>query len=217
VARVLALFDLDGTITRHDTLLPYLGGFLRQQPGRLLRLPQALPPLGRFALGCAGRGELKAAWIRAVLGASTRAELQDWTARFVPQLVGNGLIADALAAIEAHRRAGDHLVLLSASPDLYVPAIGRALGFDQVLCTGVEWNGEHLSGRLTTPNRRGAEKARCLEALRQQHAALPIVAYGNAAGDLEHLALADRAVLVNGSVHARRSAARLGVPCVTWH
>jgi phosphatidylglycerophosphatase C len=214
---VLALFDLDGTITRHDTLLPYLGGFLRQRPGRLLRLPQALPALGRFVLGRAGRGELKAAWIRAVLGGSTRAQLQAWTARFVPQLIGHGLHADALAAIEAHRRAGDHLVLLSASPDLYVPAIGRALGFDAVLCTGVEWNGEHLSGRLTTPNRRGTEKARCLEALRQQHAALPIVAYGNAAGDLAHLALADRAVLVNGSVRARRAAARLGVASVTWH
>jgi phosphatidylglycerophosphatase C len=205
---VLALFDLDGTITRHDTLLLYLVGFLRQQPGRLLRVPQALPPLGRFALGRADRGELKAAWIRVVLGGTTRAE---------PQLIGNGLIADARAAIEAHRRAGDYLVLLSASPDLYVPAIGRALGFDEVLCTGVEWNGDHLSGRLTTPNRRGAEKARCLEALRQRHAALPIVAYGNAAGDLEHLALADRALLVNGSAHARRAAARLGVDSVTWH
>lgn len=214
---MLALFDLDGTITRRDTLLPYLGGFLWQQPGRLLLLPQALPPLGRFALGRSGRGELKAAWIRVVLGGSTRAELQDWTARFVPRLIGNGLIADALSAIEAHQRAGDHLVLLSASPDLYVPAIGRALGFDQVLCTGVGWNGEHLSGQLTTPNRRGAEKARCLEALRQQHEALPIVAYANGAGDLPHLALADRAVLVNGGVHTRRAAARLGITCVTWH
>jgi phosphatidylglycerophosphatase C len=214
---VLALFDLDGTITRHDTLLPYLCGFLRQRPAQLLRLPQALPPLARFALGRADRGELKAAWIRAVLGGCTRAQLQDWTTRFVPHLIGHGLIAAALAAIEAHRRAGDQLVLLSASPDLYVPAIGRDLGFDEVLCTGVEWNGEHLSGRLSTPNRRGAEKARCLEALRLQYAPLPIVAYGNAAGDLQHLALADRAVLVNGSAHARRAAARLGVACVTWH
>jgi phosphatidylglycerophosphatase C len=214
---VLALFDLDGTITRHDTLLPYLGGFLRQHPARLLRVPQTLPALARYALRHGGRGELKAAWLRTVLGGSTRAEVQAWTARFVPQLIAHGLHADALAAIEAHRRAGDYLVLLSASPDLYVPAIGRALGFDQVVCTGVEWNGDELSGRLTTPNRRGAEKARCLQALRQQHAQLPIVAYGNAAGDLEHLALADRAVLINGSAHARTAAARLGIPCVTWH
>jgi len=213
---VLALFDLDGTITRQDTLLPYLCGFLRQQPARLLRLPQGLAPLARFALGRADRGELKAGWIRTVLGGSTRTQLQAWTARFVPPLIGHGLIADAVAAIQAHQRAGDRLVLLSASPDLYVPAIGRALGFDQAVCTGVEWNGEHLTGRLSTPNRRGAEKARCLEALRQQYAPQQIVAYGNAAGDLQHLALADRGTLVNGSPPARWAAARLGVACRTW-
>ena len=214
-ARALALFDLDGTITRHDTLLPYLSGYLRQGRPRLRRLMQVLPALGRFALG-RDRGELKAAWISAILGGRTRAELDAWTARFVPRLIRHGLIADALAAIEAHRSAGDHLVLLSASPDLYVPAIGRALGFAEVLCTGVEWNGDHLSGRLATPNRRGPEKARCLEALRRQHGALPVVAYGNAAGDLEHLALADRGVLVNGSPRARRRAARLRIACATW-
>jgi len=215
-ARALALFDLDGTITRHDTLPRYLSGYLRQNPARLLRLPQVLPALGRFAQRPYDPGELKAAWLRTILGAESRAELDAWTARFVPQVIGNGLIADALAALEAHRSAGDHLVLLSASPDLYVPAIGRALGFAEVLCTGVGWNGDHLSGRLTTPNRRGAEKARCLEALRRQHPALPIVAYGNAAGDLQHLALADRGVLVNGTAPARRAAARLGVACLTW-
>ena len=34
-------------------------------------------------------------------------------------------------AIAAHARAGDHLVLLSASTDLYVPAIAQALGFQR--------------------------------------------------------------------------------------
>ena len=151
-----------------------------------------------------------------MLGGASHSEIEAWTARFVPALLRNGLHADAGAAIAAHRSAGDHLILLSASPDLYVPDIGRALGFDEVLCTGVEWHGERLSGRLTTANRRGAEKARCLEALRRAHPQLPIVAYGNAASDLAHLALADRAVLVNGSPGARRHAAELGIARAIW-
>ena len=32
------MFDLDGTITRHDTLLPYLLYALGRHPRRLLRL-----------------------------------------------------------------------------------------------------------------------------------------------------------------------------------
>jgi len=190
---------------------------LRSHPARLAHLPLVLAALARFALLNPDRGALKSACIRAVLGGASRSEIQGWTARFVPQLVRDDVRADARAAIAAHRDAGDHLVLLSASPDLYVPAIGRALGFDEVVCTGVEWGGERLSGRLTTANRRGAEKARCLGALRQQYPQLPIVAYGNATADLAHLALADRGVLVNGSSAARRRAAELGVAPAVWH
>ena len=210
------MFDLDGTLTRHDTLLPYLAGFLRQHPQRLARLPQALPVITRFALGRADRGAVKSAAIRAVLGGRGRAEIEAWTSEFVARLLARGLHADALAALQAHRRAGDLLVLLSASPDLYVPAIGRALGFAQSVCTEVEWEGDHLTGRLKTPNRRGAEKARCIATLRREHPGLRLIAYGNAASDLAHLALADRATLVNGTAGARRDAARRNVDCVTW-
>jgi HAD superfamily phosphoserine phosphatase-like hydrolase len=156
-------------------------------------------------------------WIAAILGGCTRAEIASWTARFVPQLIESGLIADARATLEQHRRAGDYLVLLSASPDLYVAEIGRALGFAETVCTGIEWVNGHLTGRLATPNRRGAEKARCLAALRTEHPGLPVTAYGNAASDLPHLALAERGVLVNGPAAARRQALRLGVACAHWH
>jgi phosphatidylglycerophosphatase C len=213
---VLALFDLDGTITRHDTLAAYLAGFLRRHPDRALRLPQALPALTRFALGRADHGQLKSAWLHAVLGGRTRAELEAWTALFVPRLIGRGLCAAAVAAAAAHREAGDLLVLMSASPDIYVPAVGRALGFARTLCTGVEWDGDRLTGRLTTPNLRGAEKARCVAALRLEYPGLAIVAYANAASDLDHLALADRAALVNGSGGARREAARRGITSLQW-
>jgi phosphatidylglycerophosphatase C len=142
--------------------------------------------------------------------------IADWTARFVPQVVARGLWSDARAALEHHRRAGDTLVLLSASPDLYVPALGNALGFRETLCTQVKWDGDQLVGSLAGPNRRGAEKARCLLELRARYPRRPVVAYANAASDLQHLALAERGVLVNGSLSAQRAARSLGVECVRW-
>ena len=213
---MLVVFDLDGTLTRGDTLGRYLGAYLRRHPARLLQLVRVLPVLARFAAGRADRGALKAAWNAAVLDGCSRAELEGWTAHCVPQLIAHGLRHDALGALEGHRRAGDALVLLSASPDLYVPAIGRALGFTETVCTGLEWERDRLTGRLTTPNRRGAEKARCLEALRLRYPQLPVTAYANAASDLEHLRLADRAVLVNGGWCARRQAARSNIARVRW-
>jgi phosphatidylglycerophosphatase C len=212
----LALFDLDGTITRHNTLAPYAIGLLLRHPARMPRVLSVLPALARFVLGRCDHGELKAAFIHKTFGGLERRDLDAWTARFVSRLLRKGLFADARAAIERHRLHGDTLALLSASIDLYVPAIGKALGFDDTVCTGVAWDGTRLLGTLTTPNRRGEEKVRCLQALRARHQNLPVVAYGNAQSDLAHLRLAERGILVNGSRAAVRQAAGEGISCVTW-
>ncbi|HEV7716642.1 MAG TPA: HAD-IB family phosphatase, partial [Steroidobacteraceae bacterium] len=136
--------------------------------------------------------------------------------RFVSPLLVNGVFPDAMERIAEHRRNGDVLVLMSASPDLYVPAIARALGFSDVTCTKVRWDGDRLNGELTTANCRGMEKARRFELLRAQHPGVPTVAYGNAASDLDHLRLATRGVLLNGSDAARHQAAQMGVACENW-
>ena len=213
----LAVFDLDGTITRHDTLVPYALGYVVRK--RLWRFPAVLlvlPALLGHALGLIDRGQLKSAFIRATLGGCRRNDLERWTGAFVTRLLARGVFAQALQAIQVHAGAGDHLVLLSASTDLYVPAIAQALGFREVICTGLRWDGERLGGTLTTPNRRGEEKARCVAALRARYPRVPATAYGNAASDIAHLKLVEQGVLVNGSGAARRAATNLGITCVDW-
>ena len=213
----LAVFDLDGTITRHDTLVPYALGFvLRRSIWRLPALLLVLPAVLAHAVGLIDRGRLKSAFILAMLGGCRRKALALWTAAFVGRLLQRGVFPQAIAAIQAHVRSGDHLVLLSASTDLYVPAIGLALGFQEVICTGLRWRGDRLIGTLTTPNRRGEEKARCMAALRKRFPNMASVAYGNAASDLAHLRLVDRGVLVNGSASARRTAMSEGIGCTDW-
>lgn len=213
----LAVFDLDGTITRHDTLAPYaLGYVVCKGPWRLPALLLVLPALLGHAVGLVDRGGLKSAFIRATLGGSRRKDLERWTATFVRRLTARGVFAQALEAIEMHARAGDHLFLLSASTDLYVPAIAHALGFREVICTGLRWDGERLGGTLATPNRRGEEKARCVAVLRARYPGVSAVAYGNAASDITHLKLVEQGVLVNGSAAARRAAMQAGISCVDW-
>ena len=212
----LALFDLDGTITRHDTLIQYVLGYLKSRPWRLFGFLLVLPMALLHLLRIVDRGALKASLIHWTLGGSTREELEAWNARFVPALLAGGLFRDALERIAQHRQSGDVLVLMSASPDLYVPAIARELGFSETTCTGVRWNGDRLHGALTTANCRGEEKARRLELLRASHPNLPTVAYGNADSDIPHLKLVDRGVLVNGNRAARDHAAKTGVHCENW-
>jgi phosphatidylglycerophosphatase C len=213
----LVFFDLDETITRHDTLFPYALGFaLRRKPWRIPLLATVVPPVIGFLLGRNDEGKVKETFIKATLGGSRRAEITEWTARFVPRLLAGGLFADAVERVAEHRRQGDYLILMSASTDLYVPAIARELGFNETVCTQVRWDGDTLDGSLTTPNRKGREKARCFTSLKGRHPGLPTVAYGNSFSDLPHLCLANRGVLVNGSAKARLAAESFGVSCVRW-
>lgn len=214
--RRLAVFDLDGTITYRDTLWPYVRGFLQDSCRSQWRLLRVIPAVLGFAAGRADHGDVKSAFIRTTLGGALRADLQAWTARFVDDIVMHRCFAAALAAVAGHRARGDALVLMSASTDLYVPAIGQRLGFTDTVCTGVRWNGERLDGRLSTPNRRGEEKVHCFEALKARYPGLPTVAYGNASSDLPHLRLADQAFLVNANARARRAARRLNVGLGAW-
>jgi phosphatidylglycerophosphatase C len=214
----LVVFDLDETITRHDTLLPYAWGFmLRNTPWRIPLLLGILPAVVEFLLGVADEGRVKESFIRAAIGASRRARIERWTARFVSRLLARGLFAAALERIAEHRRCGDYLVLMSASTDLYVPEIARELGFAETICTEVRWNSDRLDGSLATPNRKGAEKARCFIRLRERHPGLASTAYGNSRSDLAHLRLASHGFLVNGSARARRAAQSFGVTCIEWH
>lgn len=212
----VAVFDLDGTITSRDTLGPFLLGYLARHPSRawhLWRLPFSLL---RYALGLSDRGGLKASLIRQVIGRAPRAQVEAWAEEFCESRLPPMLNPGALDAIARHRDAGDRLVLLSASVDLYVPRIGQRLGFDETLCTGVSWQGDRLEGRLTTRNRRGAEKRRCIEALRERYPDATFAAYGNAASDFEHLALVEAPLVVNAGAATRRRARDLGLKSGEW-
>lgn len=204
----LAVFDLDGTITRRDTFGPFLWGYLWRRPWRLARAPLALPAAASFLLD-RDRGALKGAVIRALLGGAPGAGLASWAERYVERVLSAGLYAEALAAIAMHRSRGDRLLLMSASTDLYVPLIGRALGFDEIICTQVRWRVDgSLDGRLAGANCRGEEKRRCLAAVVARDAPTRIYAYGDSGADLLHMHLVQEGYLINASprLAARRGA-----------
>lgn len=211
----IAIFDLDGTITHRDTLFPLVLRQLTRRPWRLLRLLGVVPGTVRYLFD-RDRGALKQALLRATLRGMTRDELTQVSAEFVRDTIEHRCFRDAFTAIRRHRDAGHHLVLMSASVDFYVPEFGRQLGFDQVISTGAAWNGERFDGTLTTPNRRGEEKAICLRALVDERRDGDTFAYGNSDSDLPHLRIARHGLLVNGSLAARRAAAALGVSTAEW-
>lgn len=212
----LVFFDLDGTISRHDTLIGYVTGYALRHPWRLLAFVRVLPALAAYFLGARDRGRLKAALIHAVLGGATRAQVAEWTAAYLPKLLRRGVFPEAIEAIRRHRAAGDHLILMSATVDLYVPELARALGFHEHICTTVAWRDDRLEGWLTSANVRDEEKARQLKRVAPRFPGRQIVGYGNSMPDLPHLRLVDQAYLINPNKRLRRAAKHLPVNFNLW-
>jgi len=211
----IAVFDLDNTITRGDSLARFLRYALARRPGRAWRLFLFPWFAIRYAL-TRDRGRFKGSLLHATVGGLTRTQATALVDGFVSGFPDSALRPGALAAIAKHRRDGERLILLSASPDLYVEPLGRRLGFSQVMASKVRWDGDRLDGHLAGPNMRGAEKLRAIEAIRGANRGSSIAAYGDASADLEHLRAVDSPTLVNGKPAARRAAQALGIPWLDW-
>ena len=140
-----------------------------------------------------------------MLAGVPRAPLVEAAESFADHVVASGLRADVRERVDWHRGQGHELVLVSASPELYVAPIGRRLGFDAVLATRLEVDADdRFTGRLLGANCRGPEKVVRLREWRGDDLALAY-AYGDSAGDREMLALATTAVKLARS--RRRGAA----------
>lgn len=215
-SRRLAVFDLDGTLTRADSFGPFVLGLLREHPWRALRLPLLLFPALGYLLRMVDRGGLKGSVLRLLFGGLPRATVEEFAGRYARHVVEQQMFAEGVAALRGHLTNDDPVVLLSASPDLYVPRIGTLLGVHETHCTRIRWNGDRLDGRLDGLNRRDEEKLRVIRQLRAANPGLPVIAYGNSAPDLVHMRHCEQAVYVNAdSALASRLTAE-GIRCVTW-
>ena len=204
-SRTVAAFDLDGTLTRGDTLIPFLCR-ARGVSRTSLALVANSFLVTHALMSPTRRHDAKQALLAHLLGGQQVEALKETAEAFADHVVSRRLCSTAMERVERHRRAGHELVVVSASPELYVAPIGRRLGFAAVLATRLEVGPDgRLTGRITGPNCRGPEK---VARLRDWTGDRPVAlyAYGDGAGDRELLAAAGNAFrLCRGGITRRGS------------
>ena len=203
----VAAFDFDGTLTRGDTLLPFLATALGW-PRFAWALLRSSPYLVGHALRLVRNDIAKARLFKATLQGVPTAEVQRWAELWArEQLPGQmrGAQDPTMARLAWHRAAGHCCVLVSASPDIYLERAAAVLGFDGLVCTQMEielqgpGSGEALTGRMKTPNCHGEQKVIRLQAwLAERYdaaalASMTLYAYGDTSGDKPMLRMAQKA------------------------
>lgn len=215
----IAVFDLDGTLSRRDTFLPFLLGYLRRNPARWSALPRLAVATAAYYAGFIDNHALKASFLTAIVGGATKDELRPWTATFLDRLIRTGLRPDALAALAAHRAAGATTVLATASPELYVRPLAARLGFDAMIATRLERDADgRFTGRLDGGNCHGPEKATRFARWRASgQASGAITVYTDHHADLPLLAMADHLFAVSPTRRLRQAAANGSISLVAWN
>ena len=195
----VAAFDVDGTITRRDCVVPFLVRLRGRVPLALRLLARPLN-LGRAAVA-RDRDALKELATQAALSGLSWEEIEGQANDFADTVVRTGLRDDTLARLRWHREQGHTIVFVSASLEVYLREIARRIGVDAVLGTRlvVDASGT-CTGRLDGPNCRGPEKEVRLRRWMAENglAGVPVWAYGDSSGDDQLLAMADHPLRVDG-------------------
>ncbi len=193
---VVAAFDFDGTLTRRDTLGPFLAYSL----GRwryLWLLVRCSPWLIAYVFGLINNHLAKAKLLHLAMAGKSRQLVQRWAQSFIQERLPALLNDWGLKQLRHHQQLGHVCIIVSASPGFYLHEAGRFLSIDTVLCTEMEVDSTTYSGRMSTPNCHGPEKvARLRQWLLARYPdgfSPPIHAYGDSKGDLPMLEFASRA------------------------
>ena len=195
-SRPLAVFDFDGTLVRGDSFLPFVLSYARSR--RRLRPFLTLPVyLGLYATRLLSDRRAKERVLVSFLRGEPKALVTEHASRFWDRWVRPRLYAEVLARLREHQSAGHRVVLLSASPEVYIPVIGQFLAVDEVICTRVKALADSWDGALDGPNCKGAEKVTALQRyLQMDTPPRGSSAYGDSRSDLPVLRWVESGFLV---------------------
>jgi phosphatidylglycerophosphatase C len=218
IAPVIAVFDLDRTITRMGTFTPFLMHCVPARQRTLERLPMAIWLSAIYHLGLISRDKVKARMLDVNIVGVTRAQIAAWADTYVEKCLEGHVRPGALTAIKKHRAAGDHLVLATASFDFYAQVFADTLGFDHLIATKSTWDDRgRLRAALGSENCYGQVK---FDAVQDYvAAAIPrprVIAYSDHHSDVELLRWADQGVAVNPNGRFHRVAKANGFQIVDW-
>ncbi len=210
--RKLALFDFDDTMIRGDSIARLVrrlyikghlstGGLLKTLWGTLLW------KLGRMPVE-----DIKTLSLSPLVR-MPREEAAAFCRRFVEEELVPGLYPDAVKQMQRHRDAGDLVLLVSASPEVYLAYLADVLPVDGIIATRTDGQFRVVLNVVKDEKNRQITlwlKERGIEA-DWAHSA----AYGDSSNDLHMLGMVGKPHLVNPSRKTRKRGQ--GIPVLHWH
>ncbi|HCE14134.1 MAG TPA: hypothetical protein DEQ37_03005 [Clostridiales bacterium] len=196
----IAFFDFDDTLAHGDSILPFLLYCIRKRISPRRQLVKAAGAFLYWKLRPSRASRAKSATLSFLKGRSAD-EMLDVARAFFRDEYLPRFYQDGLTELWSLRSQGMKLVVVSASPDVYMRALPEFMPLDAVLSTRCEVGGDGRYTGQVGENCKGEEKVRRIEQyLKENGFVLDMKcssAYGDSPSDADMMALVNRAVLVN--------------------
>lgn len=189
----LALFDFDNTLSICDSFLP----FIIFTAGPVKFLKGVLKLFLRRLSGPIERREAKQILAQATLKGLSLDRFKTSSDEFAKLFLSLAINSSQLAALNRHREKGDRLLIVSASPRLYLESLVNQFGVELIATELIVTDGI-ISGEIKGENCRGPEKVRRISEVLKISDYTSISAYGDSDGDKEMLEIANSPVYRGG-------------------
>lgn len=200
----LSIYDLDKTITRRATFVPFLRhAVMRSAPWRLILLPVVALITLAYGLKLINRGRLKEINLGLLIGHHIdEATLTKLSRSFAVDTLNNNILIKAVEQITQDRAEGHRIVVASASYHFYVAEIGHLLGIDDIIATRTTAIAPGaISPHIDGQNCYGATKFSMIKAWMEEQGIVrgetDIRFYSDHISDLPSFEFADHAIVTN--------------------
>ncbi|MCX4243537.1 HAD family hydrolase [Paraliomyxa miuraensis] len=215
--RIGAFFDIDLTVLEVNSGTKWVGHQWKHDRMTMLEVMRALWWTVQYRFGLLDFEAMAGRVIAGYRGQEV-APLEQEVAAWFREEIAATICVQAREHVEAHRRSGHVIALLTSATRFLSAPVGRALGVEHMLCTEVGEQDGRFTGTHVSPACYGAGKVLRAESFAAEHGIdlRRSFFYSDSFSDLPMLERVGEPRVINPDPRLRRLAQRRGWSVQTW-
>ena len=160
--RKLAIFDIDYTITKKETLMELFKYVIKNDKRNIRFLPRAIYCGSMYAIKIYDERKVKEKFLKFIDGIKEQ-DLANLVRNFYEEKLGKILYEDAIKMMKKLKNEGYDIYLISASPEFYINEFYNIKEVDKIIGTRFNFKDGIFTRKMDGKNCKGEEKVRRLK------------------------------------------------------
>lgn len=165
----LAIFDVDYTLTKRETLFEFYLFMVKKKPKLLFYIPKGLASGLLYLSGMTDAGYAKLSFMKFIKNIHED-EIKTLVSEFYEKRLSKIFYTDAIDTLKRLKSEGFKIYLISASAEFYLNELYNIKEVDKVIGTKFKFTDGYYTGEIIGENNKGEEKVkRLLEVLKEEN------------------------------------------------